>query len=97
MAPAAGAGPRPPGDGPPRPFVAADPTDRACVAQALAGTRLDTVAGRLDWTRGPAPNIALLPLVGGQWQHGPHGPRLAVVSNSAHPGVPLTGELTPAR
>ncbi|EPJ40130.1 hypothetical protein STAFG_2794 [Streptomyces afghaniensis 772] len=77
--------------------VAADPTDRASVAQTLAGTTLDTVAGTLDWTRAPAPNIALLPLVGGQWQHGPGGPRLAVVGNTALPDVPLTGELTPAR
>ncbi|MFD5479234.1 ABC transporter substrate-binding protein [Streptomyces hawaiiensis] len=77
--------------------VADDPTDRASVAQALAGTRLDTIAGHLDWTRGPTPNIALLPLAGGQWHPGPQGPRLAVVSNSAHPDVPLTGELTPAR
>ncbi|MEU0106719.1 MULTISPECIES: ABC transporter substrate-binding protein [unclassified Streptomyces] len=77
--------------------VADDPTDRASVAQALSGAALDTIAGRLDWTRGPTPNIALLPLVGGQWHPDPHGPRLAVVSNSAHPGVRLTGELTPAR
>jgi branched-chain amino acid transport system substrate-binding protein len=77
--------------------VAADPTDRASVAQALAGTTLDTIAGTLDWTRGPIPNIALLPLVGGQWHPGPRGPRLAIVSNAAHPGVPVTGDLTPAR
>jgi branched-chain amino acid transport system substrate-binding protein len=77
--------------------VADDPTDRASVAQALAGTSLDTIAGPLDWTRGPSPNIAPLPLVGGQWHHGTAGPRLAIVSNSAHPGVPLTGELTPTR
>ncbi|MFD8522248.1 ABC transporter substrate-binding protein [Streptomyces capillispiralis] len=77
--------------------TAGDPTDRASVAQTLAGTRLDTIAGRLDWTRGPTPNTALLPLVGGQWHHGTEGPRLAVVSNRAHPQVPLTGELTPAR
>ncbi|MFI6851255.1 ABC transporter substrate-binding protein [Streptomyces sp. NPDC050416] len=76
--------------------AAADPTDRASVARALAGTTLDTIAGTLDWTRGPTPNIALLPLVGGQWQHGRGGPHLAVVSNTALPDVPLTGELTPA-
>ncbi|GAB2878733.1 hypothetical protein GCM10027074_53740 [Streptomyces deserti] len=76
--------------------AAADPTDRASVAQALAGTALDTIAGTLDWTRGPTPNIALLPLVGGQWQEGPRGPRLAVVSNAGHPDVPVTGDLTPA-
>ncbi|MDQ0752743.1 hypothetical protein QF034_006974 [Streptomyces africanus] len=77
--------------------VAADPTDRASLAQALADTTPDTIAGTLDWTGGPPPDTALLPLVGGQWQHGPDGPRLAVVSNTALPDVPLTGELTPAR
>lgn len=77
--------------------VADDPTDRPSVATALAGTSLDTIAGRLDWSRGPTPNFALLPLVGGQWHHGAEGPRLAVVSNRAHPGVPLTGELASAR
>ncbi|MFE6195800.1 ABC transporter substrate-binding protein [Streptomyces sp. NPDC057838] len=76
--------------------AAADPTDRASVARALAGTRLDTVAGTLDWTRGPTPNVALLPLVGGQWQPGAHGPRLVLVGNGAHPGVPVTGELMTA-
>ncbi|MGW7792779.1 ABC transporter substrate-binding protein [Streptomyces tricolor] len=77
--------------------TAADPADRASVADAVARTRLDTVAGTLDWTGGPTPNIALLPLVGGQWQPGPDGPRLAVVHNAGHPEVPLTGDLTPAR
>ncbi|MGX1316477.1 branched-chain amino acid transport system substrate-binding protein [Streptomyces calvus] len=77
--------------------TAGDPTDRTSVAEALAETRLDTIAGHLDWSRGPTPNIALLPLVGGQWHQGTEGPRLAVVSNRAHPQVPLTGELTPAR
>ncbi|GAA2454427.1 ABC transporter substrate-binding protein [Streptomyces glaucus] len=76
--------------------AADDPTDRASVARAVAGSTVDTIAGTLDWTRGPTPNIALLPLVGGQWQPGPRGPRLAVVSNAAHPDVPLTGDLAPA-
>ncbi|WP_241562113.1 ABC transporter substrate-binding protein [Streptomyces hoynatensis] len=77
--------------------VAADPEDRASVALALAETRLDTIAGPLDWTRGPTPNVALLPLAGGQWHPGPGGPRLSLVSNADHPAVPLTGDLTPAR
>ncbi|GGU46381.1 hypothetical protein GCM10010259_41500 [Streptomyces daghestanicus] len=32
--------------------AADDPTDRAWVADALAGARLVTIAGPLDWTRG---------------------------------------------
>ncbi|WP_437023119.1 ABC transporter substrate-binding protein [Streptomyces sp. enrichment culture] len=74
-----------------------DPADRASVAETLAATRLDTIAGTLDWTRGPTPNIALLRLSGGQWHPGPRGPRLAVVTNAGNPGVPLTGDLAPAR
>ncbi|WP_165984435.1 ABC transporter substrate-binding protein [Streptomyces sp. YIM 98790] len=77
--------------------TAADPTDRASVAQAIGETPVDTIAGTLDWSRGPAPNIALLPLTGGQWHPGPDGPRLALVSNAGHPGLPLTGDLIAAR
>ncbi|MEU0738702.1 ABC transporter substrate-binding protein [Streptomyces sp. NPDC006134] len=77
--------------------TAGDPADRASVAEALATARLDTIAGPLDWTRGPTPNIALLRLTGGQWHPGPQGPRLAVVTDAGNTGVPLTGELTPAR
>ncbi|MDN3260162.1 ABC transporter substrate-binding protein [Streptomyces sp. CSDS2] len=76
--------------------TAADPADRASVADAVARTRLDTIAGPLDWTAGPTPNIALLPLVGGQWHPEPAGPRLAVVNNTGRPEVPLTGDLIPA-
>ncbi|MEU2562102.1 ABC transporter substrate-binding protein [Streptomyces longispororuber] len=76
--------------------TAADPTDRAALAQALAGARVATVAGTLDWTAGPSPAIARLPLVGGQWHPGPRGPRLAVVTNTGSPAVPLTGSLVPA-
>ncbi|MEV5349311.1 hypothetical protein [Streptomyces achromogenes] len=77
--------------------TAADPADRASVADAVARTRLDTIAGPLDRTAGPTPNIALLPLVGGQWHPEPAGPRLAVVDKTGRPEVSLTGDLVPAR
>ncbi|MFB9431924.1 ABC transporter substrate-binding protein [Streptoalloteichus tenebrarius] len=38
--------------------AAADPRDRGVVAEVLAGACVETVAGRLDWTRGPAPGVA---------------------------------------
>ncbi|MEU3729619.1 ABC transporter substrate-binding protein [Streptomyces sp. NPDC033538] len=75
--------------------TAADPTDHAAVAQALAGAALPTIAGTLDWKRGPTPNIALLLLAGGQWHAGPKGPNLAIVTNTQTPDVPTTGELQP--
>ncbi|MFV2118576.1 ABC transporter substrate-binding protein [Streptomyces sp. Act-28] len=75
--------------------TAADPTDRSAVARALAGATVSTIAGTLDWKSGPTPNIALLRLSGGQWHPGPKGPRLAVVTNTDTPDVPVTGELLP--
>ncbi|GAA3689917.1 hypothetical protein GCM10022267_90690 [Lentzea roselyniae] len=44
-----------------------DPGDRHAVAAALAQTRLDTICGTLDWTAGPAPSIARVPLTSGRW------------------------------
>ncbi|RJL35727.1 ABC transporter substrate-binding protein [Bailinhaonella thermotolerans] len=55
---------------------------RADVAAAIAATSLDTIAGRLDWTTGPAPNVATIPLTGGRWQPGTRHP---------HDLVPVTG------
>ncbi|MFD1150266.1 ABC transporter substrate-binding protein [Saccharothrix hoggarensis] len=47
---------------------AADST--TSVREVLATTRLATMAGVLDWTRGPAPGVATIPLAGGQWRDG---------------------------
>ncbi|WP_447034745.1 ABC transporter substrate-binding protein [Streptomyces sp. DSM 118878] len=74
----------------------ADPTDRQAIADTLDGTRLDTIVGPLDWTAGPTPNIALLPLAGGQWQPSDDGPRLQVVTNFRTPDVPVTADLIAA-
>ncbi|WP_200797524.1 ABC transporter substrate-binding protein [Streptoalloteichus hindustanus] len=71
----------------------ADPRDRDAVARTLAATCLETVAGRLDWTRGPAPNVARLPLAGGQWRRRDSGWDLVLVANAARPDVPVEGEL----
>ncbi|MGW4111145.1 ABC transporter substrate-binding protein [Actinosynnema sp. NPDC004786] len=62
------------------------------VTEVLSRTRLATVAGVLDWTRGPVPGVATLPLAGGQWRGGPR-PSLAVVDNRRAPLVPVSGEL----
>ncbi|MGW0310694.1 ABC transporter substrate-binding protein [Streptomyces flavidovirens] len=76
--------------------TASDPTDRAAIARALQQTRIETIVGTLDFTAGPTPNIALIPLAGGQWHPTAHGPRLAVVANSRTPHVPVTADLVPA-
>ncbi|MFD5271830.1 ABC transporter substrate-binding protein [Streptomyces sp. NPDC058335] len=76
--------------------TAPDPTDRPAIANTLGKSRINTIVGTLDWSAGPTPNIALIPLAGGQWHPQPHGPRLEVVTNSRTPNVPVTADLVPA-
>ncbi|MER7079540.1 amino acid/amide ABC transporter substrate-binding protein, HAAT family (TC 3.A.1.4.-) [Saccharopolyspora kobensis] len=73
-----------------------DPTDPGSVAAAIGSARLETIAGTLDWTRGPVLNVATVPLVGGQWQpSGRHPHDLAIVSNARRPDLPLDADLEP--
>jgi branched-chain amino acid transport system substrate-binding protein len=76
---------------------AAEPADRRTIAQAIARTRMHTMAGPLDWTRGPTPNIALVPLIGGQWHPTRHGHELTVVTNTAVLDVPISGDVIATR
>ncbi|MFH8350337.1 ABC transporter substrate-binding protein [Streptomyces sp. NPDC018045] len=74
--------------------TADDPTDPAAVAEAVGRTRLDTVAGPLDWTAGPVPNVATVPLAGGQWQPGRHHDyELAVLTAPHADGPPVSADL----
>jgi branched-chain amino acid transport system substrate-binding protein len=79
-------------------LTAADSTEPQAVVDALSTLKVDTVAGPLDWTSGPVPNVAKTPLVGGQWKATPDGPHpfeLEIVDNSHAPEIPTTGELEP--
>ncbi|MEE1940011.1 ABC transporter substrate-binding protein [Streptomyces sp. TRM 70361] len=78
--------------------TAADPADPAAVAEVVGRTRLETIAGPLDWTAGPVPNVATVRLAGGQWQPGTrHDHELAVVTNRHVEGLPVTADLLPLR
>ncbi|MEJ2855495.1 MULTISPECIES: ABC transporter substrate-binding protein [unclassified Saccharothrix] len=77
--------------------TAADPLDRSAVGQALCDTAVDTIAGRLDWSRGPAPGIATLALAGGQWHNAGGRPRLRIVATDRVAAVDLDGELRISR
>lgn len=73
---------------------AEDPSDRAAVAKALSTARLDTIAGPLDWNRGPVTNVATIRLAGAQWKAGTrHKSELAIVTNTNIPEVPVEADL----
>jgi branched-chain amino acid transport system substrate-binding protein len=78
--------------------TAADPTDKASVSAAIRKLKLETVAGVLDFTAGPHPNVAVTPIVGGQWRkvEGQQFPfDLVVVSNSFAPNIAVGGKAEP--
>ena len=77
-----------------------DVDDKEQIIEAVKTTDLDTLAGKVSWTRGgaenPVPNVCTTPVVGGQWIEGPQYPfDLVVVSNSVSPEVPKTNDIQP--
>lgn len=72
---------------------AADLEDPVAVVEAIAGTSLDTIVGKVDWSNGPVKNVTKTPLVAGQWQKSSSGFELVVTNNAHAPEIPLGGEL----
>ena len=71
----------------------ADLDDPAAVVHAIATTKLDTIAGPIEWTGKPVKNVAKTPVVTGQWRKEPDGFKLAIVDNTTAPDIPTDGEL----
>jgi branched-chain amino acid transport system substrate-binding protein len=70
--------------------------DKQAIADAIKATRLDTIVGTLDWSKGPVPNVAKTPLVGGQWRRGSSGHyELVIVNNKTAPQIPASSKLQP--
>ena len=75
-----------------------NPKDKASVARSLSTLKAETAVGPIDFTKGMVPNCTNTGLVGTQWvkaAKGPWGVDLNIVSNAAHPYVPITAQMTP--
>jgi branched-chain amino acid transport system substrate-binding protein len=70
-----------------------DPTDPASIRDAIKTTSYNSIVGPIDFSKGPVPNIAKTPLVGGQWSVKDGKPSLAIVENSDHSNIPLGGKM----
>ena len=71
-----------------------DVDSNTSIRDALASTKLDTVVGNVTWGKGPVPNVAKTPLVGGQWVKGQKRPfELMIVNNQLAPAIPVSGPL----
>jgi branched-chain amino acid transport system substrate-binding protein len=73
-----------------------DPHDRAQVASKLKSMSYEGICGKLDFTAGPVPGVAIIKPVGVQWKKGTQFPyEMQVVDNSANKSVPINGDLKP--
>ncbi len=76
--------------------ASAGPGDKTGIRDAIARTKQDTLVGPLDWSAGPAKNVAKTPLVGGQWRRtdgGPFAYDLVVTANSLAGAIPQGGDM----
>jgi branched-chain amino acid transport system substrate-binding protein len=66
------------------------------IVEAIKATKMDTIAGPVDWSSGPVPNVSKTPQVGGQWVKGTDWPfDLQIVVNPVASMVPTTAEVQP--
>jgi branched-chain amino acid transport system substrate-binding protein len=73
-----------------------DPHDRREVANALHKVNYTGMAGPLNFSGGPAPGVAITPLVGVQWKKGTQFPfEMKVVDNSENQNVKIEADLEP--
>jgi branched-chain amino acid transport system substrate-binding protein len=74
-----------------------DPRNRETVAAAIGKTNVQTIVGRVDFTKGPAPHVAVTPMVGAQWRRSSPWPYELVIVHSMSQEIPEQGELRPLR
>jgi branched-chain amino acid transport system substrate-binding protein len=77
--------------------TAADPKDKHAVRDAIADLSLDTVVGPVRFRGSPVRNVAMTPLVGGQWRRtgGKYPFDVRITHNASAPQIPLDAELEP--
>jgi branched-chain amino acid transport system substrate-binding protein len=77
--------------------AAGDPTNKEAVAKAIASLNTTTIAGKVDFTSGPAPNVASGPIIGTQWVKAPAGSKFkldyVVTDHVTDPNVPIAAKL----
>ena len=70
--------------------------NKQSIRDAIAATRLETMAGTVAWGRGPVKNVAKTPLIGGQWVKGQrYKYDLVIVNNETAPAIPTQAALQP--
>jgi branched-chain amino acid transport system substrate-binding protein len=80
-----------------------DPHSKDQLIEAIKTTKMDTIAGPVDFTAGPpsnpVPNVSKTPQVAGQWTLNPAGSKfkygITIVENGLQPQIPTSAKLQP--
>lgn len=79
--------------------AASDPKSKEAVAKSISTLNTVTIAGKVDFTSGPVPNISPGPIIGTQWVKAPEGSKFpldyVVTENATDPNVPVAAKLLP--
>ena len=79
--------------------VSGNPTDKTAVAKGLSTLKVVTIAGKVDFTSGPVPNVSPGPIIGAQWVKAPLGSKFkldfVVTEHATDPNVPIGARLIP--
>lgn len=79
--------------------TAADPKSKEAVAKAISTLKTVTIAGAVDFTSGPVPNVSPGPIIGTQWVKAPEGSKFpldyVITENATDPNVPVSAKLIP--
>ncbi|MDA8248118.1 MAG: ABC transporter substrate-binding protein [Rhodospirillales bacterium] len=76
-----------------------NPKDKAAVAQALSKLDTPSMVGKVDFTKGPVPNVFATPIIGAQWVKAKPGSRFkldcVITENATDRNVPVSAKLMP--
>ena len=78
--------------------ASSDPKSKDAVAKSLATLKTTTIAGAVDFTAGPVPNVASGPIIGTQWVKSSGGKfkfDYVVTEHATDPNVPVEAKLLP--
>jgi branched-chain amino acid transport system substrate-binding protein len=79
--------------------ASSDPKSNEAVAKSLSTLNTTTIAGKVDFTSGPFPNVSPGPIIGSQWVKAPEGSKFpldyVITENATDPNVPIGAKLIP--
>jgi branched-chain amino acid transport system substrate-binding protein len=77
--------------------ASSNPKDKAAVAKSLSTLKTTTMMGKVDFTKGPVPNVSPTAMIGAQWVKAPSGSKFkleyVLTENAADKSIPVSAKV----